>query len=107
MALAENPTRYRLRTAGRVDLDAYQADVWANFAKVLTQYRPPLTVQANASCRGEDTTLWFPTRKGVVRAKAAAICASCPVAGECRSWAYRQGPGLEGTWGGTSPDDRR
>ncbi|MDN7120277.1 WhiB family transcriptional regulator [Nocardioides sp. ChNu-153] len=47
-----------------------------------------------------------PTQVAAARARAAALCAGCPVLTECRDHALAA-PGLEGIWGGTTPLQRR
>jgi WhiB family transcriptional regulator, redox-sensing transcriptional regulator len=64
----------------------------------------------HAVCRDHDPEIWFPVgngelaRRGILRAKA--ICAGCPVSGECLSWALASGED-SGVWGGLSEDERR
>jgi len=56
---------------------------------------------ADAACRNHDTSLWFPA-VGEPTAPAKAICAGCPVQGDCQEYAA----GLEdvpaGVWAGES-----
>lgn len=50
---------------------------------------------------------FFPDREdveGIARAKA--VCATCPVAGECLTWAIESNQ-AEGIWGGHTPKERR
>lgn len=50
---------------------------------------------------------FFPDKedlRGIARAKA--VCASCPVADECLSWAIESNQ-TEGIWGGHTPKERR
>lgn len=60
--------------------------------------------QRHAACRGMDSAVFFHPEgeRGPARRKriehAAAICAGCPVAGECREWARRVGE-TYGVWG--------
>ena len=67
-----------------------------------------------AACRGQDPGLWFPSevarkhysrtvRALTVRAKA--VCATCPVLGECRDYAFVKDERY-GTWGGLDEDER-
>lgn len=49
-----------------------------------------------AACRYHDPELFYPKRRhGMVRerevARAAAICATCPVLADCRAWAFESG----------------
>ena len=59
---------------------------------------------------GTGPELFFPdgSGKGALAQTAAAIvvCAGCPVAGECLSWALESGERF-GVWGGLSEQDRR
>ena len=68
--------------------------------------------QRHAACRDMDLELFFhpdgerdPSRAQRV-ARAKTICADCPVAAACRSWA-RQVEEPYGIWGGESEDERR
>ena len=61
-----------------------------------------------ASCLDvpEDVT-FFPDKEDVgAIAKAKAICATCPVADECLSWAIDTNQ-AEGVWGGHTAKERR
>lgn len=60
---------------------------------------------AHKACKPEHGDLFFPGR-GESTAPAKAICARCPVAGECLDFALRNGEHV-GIWGGTSERDRR
>jgi WhiB family redox-sensing transcriptional regulator len=66
--------------------------------------------RASGACLDEDSELFFPTgtnRAVLAQAAAAiAVCAGCPVAGECLSWALESGERF-GVWGGLSERDRR
>lgn len=54
----------------------------------------------------EDVT-FFPNKEDVAAiAKAKAICATCPVADECLTWAIESNQG-DGIWGGHTPKERR
>jgi WhiB family redox-sensing transcriptional regulator len=54
----------------------------------------------------EDVT-FFPDKENVAAiAKAKAICATCPVADECLTWAIESNQS-EGIWGGHTPKERR
>lgn len=63
-----------------------------------------------AACRDEDPELFFPvgtTGPALVQtADAKAVCARCPVAAECLTWALETGQDA-GVWGGMSEDERR
>ncbi|MEU6355482.1 WhiB family transcriptional regulator [Streptomyces sp. NPDC047072] len=62
-----------------------------------------------AACVGEDPELFFPvgTRGPALRDAAAAkrVCARCPVAVECLTYAISTGP-TSGVWGGTCEEER-
>lgn len=69
-----------------------------------------------AACRGVDPEEFFPTipagptpdgadEHPLVR-RAKAICAGCPVAGQCREFALAI-PAIHGVWGGMSEDELR
>ena len=57
-----------------------------------------------AACRGAVTDVFFPTSEAAT-GPATAICAACPVRGECLEYAIatRQ---PEGVWGGLTPVER-
>jgi WhiB family transcriptional regulator, redox-sensing transcriptional regulator len=63
-----------------------------------------------AACQSADPDLFFPisgsgpARVQVDRAKA--VCAGCPVRGDCLQYALAAGP-LQGVWGGLTEDERR
>ena len=60
-----------------------------------------------AACRGLDPEVFFPDPGnciGVERAKQ--VCAPCPVAWECLSYAIESNQ-TEGIWGGTTRGERR
>ena len=66
--------------------------------------------QSQASCRGMDPTVFFPKiDRGPAFArqesKAKAVCAGCPVIGECRSHALAVGE-RHGVWGGLTTTER-
>jgi len=59
-----------------------------------------------ASCL-EETVNFFPDKEDVGSiSKAKAICATCPVADQCLSWAIESNQ-TEGIWGGHTPKERR
>lgn len=57
------------------------------------------------ACTTADLEVFFPTR-GQSVASAKAICAECPVQGECLKYALANTE-VWGIWGGTSEADRR
>jgi WhiB family transcriptional regulator, redox-sensing transcriptional regulator len=63
-----------------------------------------------AACQSADPDLFFPisgagpARVQVERAKA--VCAGCPVRGDCLRYALAAGP-LQGVWGGLTEEERR
>ncbi|WP_210588618.1 WhiB family transcriptional regulator [Streptomyces sp. GESEQ-35] len=63
-----------------------------------------------AACAGEDPELFFPvgTSGPALRdvAEAKRVCARCPVADECLTWALDNGQ-TSGVWGGTGEEERR
>lgn len=85
-----------------------RAMVASNMAHAGSQPNFKLTPEpwmARAACAGADTNLFFPER-GESTSEAKAICASCPVAGDCLDYALRTNQ-RHGIWGGTSERDRR
>ncbi len=61
----------------------------------------------DAACLGARDVNFFPDREdsvGVSRAKA--VCATCPVAAECLSWAIETNQ-MDGVWGGHTAKERR
>lgn len=60
--------------------------------------------QADAACRGADTSVFFP-RSEADAAAAKAICDTCPVAHECLEWAIETRQ-PEGVFGGLTPIER-
>lgn len=61
---------------------------------------------ARAACRTAPPDVsWFTELGGNTRA-AKAICAACPVAGDCLAWAVDQGAELVGIWGGATARER-
>lgn len=60
-----------------------------------------------AACRGAAQVDFFcdPSDRRATSA-ARALCAGCPVAGECLSWAIETNQ-QEGIWGGHTPAERR
>jgi len=61
--------------------------------------------QAFAACRDEPVDTFFVERGGSM-ARARALCAGCPVAGECLDYAMAH-EDIEGWWAGTSARGRR
>lgn len=63
-----------------------------------------------AVCRDHDPEIWFPIGNGELAQRrtlqAKAICAGCPVVGECLQDAM-SAVGVVGVWGGMSEDERR
>ncbi|MER8007697.1 WhiB family transcriptional regulator [Streptomyces sp. NPDC094149] len=63
-----------------------------------------------AVCRNEDPELFFPIGTSgpalMQTAQAKAVCARCPVQGQCLEWALEHGEIL-GVWGGTGENERR
>jgi WhiB family transcriptional regulator, redox-sensing transcriptional regulator len=63
-----------------------------------------------AACLSADPDLFFPisstglAERQIARAKA--ICAGCPVRGECLEFAVTHDQ-VHGIWGGTTPEDRQ
>ena len=60
-----------------------------------------------AACLGVVDVNFFPDKEdlgAIIRAKA--ICATCPVADECLSWAIETNQS-EGIWGAHTPKERR
>ncbi len=63
--------------------------------------------EAAACLEVENQVSFFPDKEDVGGiAKAKAVCASCPVASECLTWAIETNQG-EGIWGGHTPRERR
>ncbi len=60
-----------------------------------------------AACAAEPTVDFFPDPQDLAAISAAkAQCATCPVAGECLTWAIEANQN-EGIWGGHTPMERR
>lgn len=60
----------------------------------------------SARCQGVDRALFFPgPGDHKARAQALAICAGCPVKGQCLEWALELE--LPGIWGATSENQRK
>ena len=71
----------------------------------LTGERPEW--QQQASCRGMNPNLFFPTRRGqIMPASMKAMCAACPVRIECLTYAIEIND-RDGWFAGTTPADRR
>lgn len=58
-----------------------------------------------ALCRGLPLVWWFP-KGGDAGRRGKRVCAVCPVTEQCREWATVERIG-SGTWGGSSPSERR
>lgn len=65
----------------------------------------PPAWREHGACRGVDPNIFFPER-GESCVEAKAICAGCPVRGECLDYALDLGEKF-GIWGGTSERERR
>ena len=61
---------------------------------------------ADAACKEHPELSWFP-ELGEDSTAAKAVCSTCLVVAECRSWSLAQGPALQGIWGGLSGQERR
>ena len=62
------------------------------------------TWQSEASCRGVDPEVFFPTTDEEA-ASAAAICATCPVRVNCLAFSIERGERY-GVWGGMAEKER-
>lgn len=79
-------------------------------------YRVEWMSHPDRPCAHGDPEQWFsildskgPTpakTAGRTHARAAALCAGCPVLAQCRAFALDD-PRLVGVWGGTTPRQRR
>ncbi|MEU7832044.1 WhiB family transcriptional regulator [Nonomuraea sp. NPDC052129] len=59
------------------------------------------------ACRSSDPELFFPLAPSATQeARAKAVCATCQVLTECRSYALTAGES-DGIWGGLTPEERR
>jgi len=59
------------------------------------------------ACKSSDPELFFPLAASPVQeAQAKAVCATCQVLTECRSYALKAGE-TDGIWGGLTPEERR
>ncbi|HLT96140.1 MAG TPA: WhiB family transcriptional regulator [Acidimicrobiia bacterium] len=60
-----------------------------------------------AACAGTTEVNFFPDPADLAAvSRAKAMCATCPVAGECLTWAIETNQ-TEGIWGGHTPAERR
>jgi WhiB family transcriptional regulator, redox-sensing transcriptional regulator len=66
--------------------------------------------RASGACQDADPDLFFPissTGRALNQiARAKAICARCPVIGECLEFAYANAS-ADGIWGGTTAEERQ
>jgi WhiB family redox-sensing transcriptional regulator len=59
------------------------------------------------ACKSSDPELFFPLAPSPVQeAQAKAVCATCQVLTECRSYALEAGE-TDGIWGGLTAEERR
>ena len=65
--------------------------------------RPPW--HRDALCQEHPRVDFFPGKGGDVR-PAKRVCSGCLVKVECRAWALKQGPELDGIWAGTTKAQR-
>lgn len=75
----------------------------AEFSRRITALRPGW--MRNASCRGVDQSIFFPTR-GESAELARSICSTCPVVDSCMTWSLAQ-PDDHGIAAGLSGRQRR
>lgn len=72
--------------------------------------RPSWGWTERAACKGMDPVLFFGREGERVRdrreKRAKAVCAGCPVRGECLDWSVSK-PEHAGTWAGLNEDERR
>jgi WhiB family redox-sensing transcriptional regulator len=63
---------------------------------------------AKGACRSSDPELFFPSHgvSAATMARARAVCAICPVRGECLAHALAEVDAV-GVWGGTTDRERR
>jgi WhiB family redox-sensing transcriptional regulator len=86
-------------------------DRFATAATAWSTTKPsPTSWRDLAACREVDPEIFFPigttgAALGQIH-EAQAICARCPVAADCLSWALHIGQD-HGVWGGTTPEERR
>ncbi len=84
-------------TTGRI-LVAYHRDTAVEFVE---------SWRESAACRrAEGVDFFCDPSDRVALSTARALCAGCPVAGECLTWAIETNQ-LEGIWGGHTPGERR
>lgn len=61
----------------------------------------------NGSCRGMDTSIFFPEQgEGHLVGRAKKVCGLCPVRRKCLDWANRNHI-LDGIWGGKTSSERK
>jgi len=58
----------------------------------------------HGACRGQPVSLFFPRGRRSLD-EVLAVCASCPVMGDCRDYGLSD-PELIGIWGGTTATQR-
>ena len=78
---------------------------------MIGEYMIDLTVtpwrEAAACVPASDEVTFFPDPEDLAAiSRAKAICATCPVASECLTWAIETNQS-EGIWGGHTPKERR
>ena len=78
--------------------------LWAPEKPDIEARRP--SWQRQGLCLDYPDVSWFPDR-GEATGPAKAICARCPVRGECLNYALSVGSSLQGVWAGTSQQERR
>ena len=96
------PTSITYSTADGMDRN--EPGVAAGLLDLLASWKPAW--HRDASCVEHPELTWFPA-PGEDTAAAKAVCETCLVVGECRSWSLAQGPELQGIWGGLSGQERR
>ena len=72
--------------------------------RINTPNPPSADFFVDASCTGADTTVFFPV-SDTFAGEAKAICATCPVAGQCLEYAISTHQS-DGVWGGLTAVER-